>query len=133
VQTLHDIQAMWKALFVRPPWFLRLGHLGLYLLYRTPTVRDVLATLREEDAFDDADLATLRIPVGLVWGAGDALFRAEVGEAMRRAIPDATLSIIPGAGHGVQWEKPTAFLAAVSEFRRHFPLPADPPAPQDRA
>ncbi|HLF57056.1 MAG TPA: alpha/beta hydrolase [Thermoanaerobaculia bacterium] len=133
VQTLADIGAMWKALFVKPPWFLRLGRYGLYLLYSTPTVSDVLATVREADAFDDADLARVAIPVGIVWGAGDSLFRVEAGEAMLRTLPRATLTVIPGAGHGVQWEKPRDFLGAVERFRAELPLPAPAAAAQDRA
>jgi 3-oxoadipate enol-lactonase len=122
IHTVADIEAMWRALFVRPPWFLRLGRYGLYLLYRTPTVQDVLATVREEDAFDDADLARVEVPVGLVWGERDSLFRVEGGRAIQRALPRATLAVVPGAGHGVQWEKPHEFLAAVAEFRARFPL-----------
>lgn len=132
VQTLADIRAMWQALFVSPPWYLRLGRVGLYLLYRTPTVQDVLATVRQEDAFDDADLARITAPVGLIWGERDTLFRVEVGRAMQRALPDATLAVIPDAGHGVQWEKPAEFLAAIEAFRRHRPLPAAVDPAQDR-
>lgn len=131
VQTLADIRAMWQALFVKPPWYLRLGRVGLYLLYRTPTVQDVLATVREEDAFDDADLARIGVPVALIWGERDTLFRVEVGHAMRRALPDATLTVIPDAGHGAQWEKSAEFLAAVAEFRRRRPLPAPAATAQD--
>lgn len=133
VQTLSDIQAMWHALFVRPPWYLRLGRVGLYLLYRTPTVQDVLATVREEDAFDDADLARIAVPVALVWGEGDTLFRVEGGQAMARALPAAELTVVANAGHGVQWEKPAEFLAAVAAFRRGHPLPSSAPPAQDRA
>jgi len=131
VQTLSDIQALWQALFVKPPWYLRLGRVGLYLLYRTPTVQDVLATVREEDAFDDADLAGIRTPVALIWGERDTLFRVEVGHAMQRALPDCTLTVIADAGHGAQWEKPAEFLAAVAEFRRRRPLPGESPPAQD--
>jgi len=132
VRTLADIQAMWEALFVRPPWYLRLGRFGLYLLYRTPTVQDVLATVREEDAFDDADLARITVPVALLWGERDTLFRVEVGHAMQRALPDATLTVIRDAGHGAQWEKSAEFLAAVAAFRRARPLPAPGGAAEDR-
>jgi pimeloyl-ACP methyl ester carboxylesterase len=132
VQTLADIGAMWKALFVEPPWFLRLGRYGLYLLYRTPTVRDVLATVREADAFDDEDLARIAVPVGLVWGENDTLFRVEGGQAMRRALPDATLTVIPLAGHGVQWERPHEFLAAIAAFRAATSLPPAAGAVEDR-
>lgn len=122
-----EIDTMWRALFVRPPWFLRLawlGHVGLYWLYSTPTVREVLAALREEDAFDDADLARLEMPVALVWGERDQLFRKEVGEQMLRALPRATLTVIPEAGHAAQWERPREFLAAVRAFRSKYPLGA---------
>ena len=131
VHTLADIEAMWKALFVRPPWFLRLGRYGLYLLYSTRTVRDALASVREEDAFDEHELARVEIPVGLIWGEGDTLFRVAGGEAMQRALPSSSLAVIPSAGHGVQWEKPHEFLAAVEAFRSRFPLPAAPAAAQD--
>jgi pimeloyl-ACP methyl ester carboxylesterase len=138
VHTLAEIGAMWRALYVRPPWYLRLGRYGLYLLYSTPTVRDVLAGVREEDAFDGADLARLELPVGLIWGSYDTLFRVEAGEAMARALPRGSLTVVPGAGHGVQWERPREFARAVSEFRARFPLgtPAvgEPlPAPAGRA
>lgn len=132
VQTLADIREMWRAMFVRPPWFLRLGHVGLYLLYRTPTVQDVLATVREDDAFGDEDLHRIPIPVELIWGEKDLLFRVEVGRAMQRALPNSELTVIPEAGHGVQWEKPAAFLAAVERFRLRHPLPAAADAAQDR-
>jgi 2-hydroxy-6-oxonona-2,4-dienedioate hydrolase len=133
VRTPGDMRAMWSALFVRPPWFLRFGQLGLYLLYRTPTVQDVLATVREADAFDDAELGRIRVPVGLVWGERDTLFRVEVGRAMARALPDAELVVVPAAGHGVQWERPAEFLAAVAAFRARHPLPPAVAAAQDRA
>jgi 2-hydroxy-6-oxonona-2,4-dienedioate hydrolase len=132
VETVEEIRAVWRALFVRPPWFLRFGRYGLFLLYTTPTVRDVLATIREEDAFDDHDLAKLSLPVGLVWGERDTLFRVEAGDAMRRALPIASLSVIPDAGHAVQWEKPREFAAAVAAFRVAHPLPEGAPSADDR-
>ena len=122
VETLSDIKRMWQALFVSPPWYLQPARYLLYFLYTTPTVRDVLATVREEDAYDDDALARLTRPVALVFGDGDTLFRPEVGEAMRRALPNATLKIVPGAAHGLQWEKPRDFFAAVEAFRAAFPL-----------
>lgn len=128
-----EIGAMWSAMFVRPPWFLRLGRPFLYLLYTTPTVREVLAAVREEDAFDDADLARLELPVALVWGERDRLFEKEVGERMLRALPQATLTVIPECGHAAQWERPREFVAAVRAFRRDFPLRRAAGREQDRA
>jgi pimeloyl-ACP methyl ester carboxylesterase len=132
VSKAAEIDAMWDALFFRPPWFLRLGKRSLYRLYSTPTVREVLAAVREEDAFDDADLARLDMPVALVWGENDLLFRKEVGERMLRALPRATLTVIPNSGHAAQWEKPREVVAAVRAFRARFPLRTAVEAEEDR-
>jgi pimeloyl-ACP methyl ester carboxylesterase len=141
VRTIEDIDELWRALFVRPPWYLRLGRPFLFLAYRSSAVAAILETVRREDAYGAAELAALRLPVGLVWGERDTLFRAEVGEAMRRVLPRATLAVVPAAAHGLQWERGRDFFAAVDEFRRAFPcapLPAaaggaQNPAAADRA
>lgn len=122
VETYRDTAAIWQALFVRPPWLLRLGRPLLYLAYKSSAVRAALATLRQEDSFGDGELATLRMPVGLIWGSEDQFFRREAGERMARAIPRARFYPIARAGHGVQWERPQEFFAAVREFRRNSPL-----------
>ena len=122
VETYTDTAAIWQALFVRPPWFLRLGRPLLYLAYRSSAVRAALATLRQEDSFGDEELALLRMPVGLIWGSEDQFFRREAGERMARAIPHARFYPIEKAGHGVQWERPQEFFAAVRKFRLDSPL-----------
>jgi pimeloyl-ACP methyl ester carboxylesterase len=131
-ETLAEARTLWSALFVAPPWWMRPARLGLFLAYRSAAVRAILATVREDDAFGADDLARLDLPVGLVWGAQDRLFPVEVGEAMRRALPRATLDSIPAAAHGVQWERPHEFVAAVARFRSAFPLPAGGGQAQDR-
>lgn len=131
IETAGQARALWRALFVAPPFWMRPARWGLFLAYRSSAVAAALATVREADAFGAADLARLELPVGLVWGEQDRLFRVEVGEAMRRALPRATLTRVPDAAHGVQWERPGEFLAAVGDFRAAFPLPAPAPAAQD--
>ena len=122
VETYRDTAAIWQALFVRPPLLLRLGRPFLYLAYKSGAVRAALSTLREEDGFGDEELATLRMPVGLIWGTEDQLFLCAAGERMARALPNARFYPIEKAGHGVQWERPQAFFEAVRAFRRDAPL-----------
>lgn len=122
VETYRDSAAIWRALFVRPPLMLRLGRPLLYFAYRSSAVKSALGTLREEDAFDDAELASLKMPVGLIWGAEDRLFLREAGERMARAIPHSRFAAIADAGHGVQWERPRKFFEAVQALRRDLPL-----------
>ncbi len=122
VETYRDSAAIWQALFSRPPFLLRLGRPFLYLAYRSTAVKAALATLREEDAYGDAELARLKVPTGLIWGAEDRLFEAAAGERMAHALPHAHFESIARAGHGVQWERPRKFFHAVRAFRRDLPL-----------
>jgi 2-hydroxy-6-oxonona-2,4-dienedioate hydrolase len=58
-------------------------------------------------------------PVYGIWGEGDALYRGvtdQLEPALRRASKDfQTLSLIPGAGHWVQFEKAAEFDKALAE------------------
>jgi hypothetical protein len=63
--------------------FLRLGKLGLFWLYSTPTVREVLAAVRG-GRLDDAP-ARLDLPVALIWGEATPV--RESRERMLCALP----------------------------------------------
>jgi len=58
-------------------------------------------------------LPRLAIPVTLIVGERDAKFRA-LAERMAGALPDATLHVVPGAGHAVQLEAPEAVAALLA-------------------
>ncbi|MGN6190426.1 MAG: 2-succinyl-6-hydroxy-2,4-cyclohexadiene-1-carboxylate synthase [Conexibacter sp.] len=55
-------------------------------------------------------LPSLAIPVTLIVGERDAKFRA-IAERMAELLPDATLHVVPRAGHAVQLERPDAVAA----------------------
>lgn len=131
VTTWADSREIWRALFVAPPWYLRLARYPLYRVYTSRAVAAVLAAVREEDAFGDEELARVTPPVGLVWGEDDTLFRLDAGRKMLAALPAGRLWVVPRAGHAVQWERPGEFLAAVEAFRAQLPLPDSPGAAQD--
>ena len=60
----------------------------------------------------------LRCPVHGIWGAQDVLYRHRlplVRTALARAPGFASLAIVPGAGHWVQFEAAEAFNAALSQ------------------
>lgn len=61
------------------------------------------------------ELPRLAVPTLLVVGELDRKF-VDVGERMARAMPDARLVVVPGAGHTVHLERPGAWLEAVTSF-----------------
>ena len=74
-------------------------------------MRDVLVRLVNE-RYDDA-LAALRCPVELVWGDDDADVPVESARALAAAIPQAHLTLCPGAGHLLPLTAPAELRGAV--------------------
>jgi pimeloyl-ACP methyl ester carboxylesterase len=84
-------------------------------------VRHVLAPARAVPVLrvrgDERDIAG-RDVVTVVVGEEDAITPLEMSQTMSDAIPGATLSIIPGAGHISNLEAPTAFETALRAWLR---------------
>lgn len=62
------------------------------------------------------DLAAVRAPVGLIWGAVDRTVPYSGLAALRRLRPDAPVETLPGTGHLPQVEDPRAFTAALERI-----------------
>ena len=60
-------------------------------------------------------LGDIAVPVLLIAGGLDRKFVGIAGQ-MGVRIADATLSVVPGAGHAVHLERPDEFLGDVREF-----------------
>jgi 3-oxoadipate enol-lactonase len=66
------------------------------------------------------DLGAIRVPAHVVVGEDDRLTTVEMAQEIAADIPGAELTIIPGAGHLANIEKPVEFNAATLAFlRRH--------------
>ncbi|WP_433875838.1 alpha/beta fold hydrolase [Sinomonas atrocyanea] len=68
-------------------------------------------------------LATISAPTLLLYGSKDVRSPVAVGEAMREAIPQAQLAVIPGAGHLTFLEEPDAFNTKIRRWIRAHPGP----------
>jgi pimeloyl-ACP methyl ester carboxylesterase len=115
----HGVEALLKT----PPQWLRVGspHWDLLLkLIRGQAPEAVaqgsIAMARRPDS--RPDLPTIDVPAAVVVGEEDAITPLEMSLAMSDAIPGATLSVIPAAGHIANLEAPTAFEAALRAWLR---------------
>jgi pimeloyl-ACP methyl ester carboxylesterase len=63
-----------------------------------------------------ADLAHLTCPTTIIWGERDTIFPPIWGERLKRAIPNATLTTIPSAGHLVLHDAPDHVGQALARF-----------------
>ncbi len=124
VKDLAGIDLLYKALFTRVPWILRLSRQGFLRNYSSPSVTETLDDLQEMDTFTDEDLGRLSMPTALIWGEHDGLFQAGVARTMAAALPNPHLEVIPGCGHAVHFECPDRLVQALERFRRRFPWEA---------
>jgi pimeloyl-ACP methyl ester carboxylesterase len=81
---------------------------------RRESLRVALAAMAEADLRDV--LPSIAVPTLLIWGEHDARSPLTVAQQFARAIPDAELVLIPGAGHMSNLERPDAFNAAMRAF-----------------
>jgi non-heme chloroperoxidase len=72
--------------------------------------------------YDDLEaLPRIESPTLLLWGDGDALVPRDAQEELLRRLPNATLVILPGAGHTPRWEDPSRVAAEVAGFAERLP------------
>jgi pimeloyl-ACP methyl ester carboxylesterase len=81
---------------------------------RPAAMRTQLSAMAEADLRDL--LPRIAVPTLLVWGELDGRSPLSIARQFEQAIADATLVVIPGAGHVANLEEPERFNAAVRDF-----------------
>jgi pimeloyl-ACP methyl ester carboxylesterase/mannose-6-phosphate isomerase-like protein (cupin superfamily) len=61
-------------------------------------------------------LASVTVPVLVIWGEADRIIPVEHGHAYAKAIPNARFLLLPESGHLPQLEAPDRLLGAVRDF-----------------
>jgi 3-oxoadipate enol-lactonase len=80
-------------------------------------VEPYLKTLRATTVFDAlAAMDEINVPVQLIFGEHDRLSPPTIGEEMVELIADARLSVLEGAGHLSNLERPTQFNDTLRSF-----------------
>jgi pimeloyl-ACP methyl ester carboxylesterase len=87
------------------PWT---GAVGQAAFYRQ--IADYDLALLEEN---ERRLGDLDLPVRILWGADDGWIPLETGRRLAGLVPAATLEVVPGAGHLVQYDAPVRLATAL--------------------
>jgi haloalkane dehalogenase len=58
-------------------------------------------------------LASLTMPVHIIWGARDPNLNLNIARALHHEIPHSRLTVLPNAHHDLMLDDPTAFAAAI--------------------
>ena len=117
----HGVEALLKA----PPKWLRDGS------PRWPALKDLIRAQHKEAVAQASvamagrpdstpDLAGIDVPTAIIVGEADAITPLAQARAMADAIPHATLSVLPDAGHISNLEAPEAFDIALRSWLRRL-------------
>lgn len=87
---------------------------GIFAEFHPEGFRLMAKSLADSDT--RALMPTLDVPTLLLWGEADRRSSLEIALQMREAIPRAELTVIPGAGHVSNMERPVQFNDAVRRF-----------------
>lgn len=79
-------------------------------------LRRFVGAAGQREVLSDAELAGIRQPTLVVWGARDRFFPTSHGRRAAAAIPRAVLRVMPDAGHSPNWERPAELASLVSGF-----------------
>jgi len=127
--TMGEMEALEKLLTPHPVWapefvlrdFLRVLQDEDWVIQRT------VANMITGREFMDGKLASVTMPVLIVWGKQDVLTPLAVAEAMRREMPQSVLVVLDGCGHIAPIECHDRVLQEMRQF-----LGANPPLPAGR-
>ncbi|MEN0139729.1 MAG: alpha/beta hydrolase [Rhodococcus sp. (in: high G+C Gram-positive bacteria)] len=90
------------------PW---LSEQGQVAFYRQIAQADERFTDEIQDRYASIDL-----PVAVVWGRDDAWIPVDRAEELARLIPGATLEVIDGAGHLIQFDAPVELAVSLHRW-----------------
>jgi pimeloyl-ACP methyl ester carboxylesterase len=109
-----DPHAYLERAFHRAPVALRLFPGEVARALSSPATRSVLSAVAAEDFLRAAELASLRLPVRIVWGERDRLLPASTLPFFRANLSKAELVTIPRAGHLPHLESPAELARAIA-------------------
>ena len=117
----HGVEALLKT----PPKWLRDGAPQWPALKELIRAQDREAVAQASIAMSTRpdstpDLATIDVPTAVIVGESDAITPLANARAMADAIPNASLAVIPDAGHLANLEAPEAFERAMRAWLRRL-------------
>lgn len=117
-----DAVAFLRRIYHRPPWFAPLLAGEVRAMILRPVVQDLLRSATPDHAPTPQELASLSMPVLVLWGRSERLLPQSALDWFRRHLPPhAVLEEPPGVGHCPHFDDPAALARRIVEFARALP------------
>ena len=96
--------------------FIQIGLTAVVVLFAAGLVLYIVTTGHKRPASGEARAVHVAAPSLIVWGREDRIVPLECGERYAKALGQAKLEVVEGAGHFVEMEKPEALASLVTRF-----------------
>ncbi|MDI1450331.1 alpha/beta fold hydrolase [Polyangium sp. 6x1] len=107
---VRDARAFLGRLNHTVPWYGPLVAPDLVRIFKNPTVRSILDGLEPKHFFTPGELASLSMPIHVIWGKSDRVIPACCLGFFKENLPAHTVFLEPeGIGHSPHTEDPKAF------------------------
>jgi pimeloyl-ACP methyl ester carboxylesterase len=117
LKTAASARSMVRRLFHRPSWPSIAFANTVTSIFRTPSVRSIVAEVQSSPGLTPELLHTLAVPTLLIWGKSEKLLPYEGLEFFRAHLPShVKIEVVEGFGHVPQVERPKELVARVVEF-----------------
>lgn len=114
VENLRDARAFLARLHHEVPWYGPLLGPDLVRLFKNPSVRSILRSVRPEHFFKPEDFSALNMPIRVLWGRSDRVIPASCLEFFKTNLPSHTVFEEPEkVGHSPHTEAPRLFMSAI--------------------
>jgi pimeloyl-ACP methyl ester carboxylesterase len=67
------------------------------------------------------DLKKIRVPVTIIWGEKETVFKRDEQEPLIKGLPNANFVVYPNSGHSPNWEEPEKFARDLNQTFRNAP------------
>jgi pimeloyl-ACP methyl ester carboxylesterase len=118
VPDLRTVRLIFRQMFGYTPLVLPLylGQRSFQTLFLRDSVTHFVAAANDDEFFQPAELADIRVPTGLVWGSKDRFLPQGSFEFFRDNLPSPSLLTLRGCGHLPQRERPQQVVRFVQRF-----------------
>lgn len=113
--SVKDTCRMLNSLWYRYPWYFKPFAGSVFRELGKRNVNQIVESLEASD-FLVEELASLTMPVSIIWGKEDKVISVESVNVLRKFVPHSEVFFIDRCGHVPQLERPAEFAAVLNRI-----------------
>ena len=105
LKSVEDVRHLLQQMWFRYPWYFRPFTSSIYRTLSKKDVGRFVCSIKEEDLLNQS-LASLAVPLDVIWGTEDGLISKKSIDIMKQLVPTMKAHFISRCGHVPQLERP---------------------------